>query len=137
MEESQSQNAEGSQRSRQARGNCQLVRTPFGMIVDRSTNQAQTPARTTTTSQNRPSNTTAATIPQPGYRPHIQGNTTNHTSRNKRMNPWVIRCCILIIVAIILAIAAGVVGLNHKAISESLSDHQSSSLHHTSPSSGI
>ena len=112
MEESQSQNAEGSQRPSLARGSCQLIRTPFGMIVDRSTNQAQTPARTTTpttTSQNRPSITTAATIPQPGYRPQTQGNTTNQTSPagKSRMNLIVIRCCIFIIAVIIIAIVGG------------------------------
>ena len=106
MEESQSQNAEGSQRPSQARGSCQLVRTPFGMIVDRSTIQAQTPTRT---AQNRPPITSAATIFQPGYRSQTQGHTTNQMSAagKRRMNLIVIRCCIFIIAVIIIAIVGG------------------------------
>ena len=108
VEESQSQNAGGSQRSSQAQGNCQLIRTPFGIIVDRSSIQAQTPARTATL-QNRPPITSATTISQPGYRPQTQGNTTNQTSPagNRRMNLIVIRCCMFIIAVIIIAIVGG------------------------------
>ena len=108
MEESQSQNAEGSQRPSQARGSCQLVRTPFGMIVDRSPIQAQTPARTATP-QNRPPITSSATISQPGYRPQTQGNTTNQMSPSgkRRMDRMVLSCCIFIIAVIIIALVGG------------------------------
>ena len=147
MEERDSQNTNGSQRSGRDQGSCQrIIRTSSGTIIatnaDRSTMQPQTAARTTTriaTPQNRSSITTAARIPHPGNRPQVQRNVTYQTppARDAWMRYRVIRCCLLIVVVIVVSIAAGVGGSRHKKNSASWSDNYSNTLHHTSSSPGV
>ena len=127
IEERNSQNPNGLQRSNQAQAPCQrIIRTPFGTIIAASNtnnnrSSVQSQATRATTTPNRPF-TTAATVAQPVV---YNRQAARSGARDALMTYRMIRCCVVICIAVVVAIAAGIGASQHSSNSDD--DYYSSS----------